>query len=139
VAARTFPEAPDLRVANLRVEIAVHIVALIDDMVEDADERHLVIADMVDCWLHLDPTVQTGYEDDQHESGPAAFAADYAAAVDRIWLDQVTEEPFTMHDTVTDDLCRAGWRKHIQLIRSRMDRAAPPDLTWLRHIPPGAS
>ncbi|MFF5230697.1 hypothetical protein [Dactylosporangium sp. NPDC000521] len=128
---RPSAESSAIAYALLEVEVAIDVIALIHDVVEDHDDRALVVADIVECWLRLSPKARAEYDSWAPFSGLRWFAGDYTAEVDRASLpaeDAPVSPPFPAD---TDELCYKGWQRHVADLRSRRRTGAPPAAAWL--------
>jgi hypothetical protein len=121
-------------VAKLLLEAAVAVAPLIYDTVEDHDDMCTVVADVVDCWLRLPETVREQYASWPHCWAFLRFADTYVEEVDRAWLADNPVGPFTLHDSITDGLCRDGWRAHVDQLQRRREADEPPNAEWLQRF-----
>jgi hypothetical protein len=113
-----------LETANLRVEAALDVIPLIYRVVEDHHSRMVVITDIVDCWLSLDPAVRKEYERQRARNAPVGrFGADYVDAVTQ----GVPESPPTL-----DCL---QWLIHTATAQKRRILGEPPSSEWLGRFP----
>jgi hypothetical protein len=124
----------ELELVNLRADVALEIRGLIGDMVEDIEARRIVVADIVECWTRLEPSVREAYENVRRPSGIAGLVDDYVEEVDRIWLAALDAEPFTPHDHVIDELGRLAWCIHIAQVQWRNILRKPPPSDWLAKL-----
>jgi hypothetical protein len=121
----------ELELANLRTQVAVDIGGILGDMVEDVTARCIIVADIVECWARLEPSVRDAYDNRRGHAGIAGFGGDYADEVDRVWRAAVDAEPFTLHDHVIGELSRLAWCIHIAQIQWRNVLGQPPPTEWL--------
>jgi hypothetical protein len=121
----------ELEIATLRTEVAVDLAPLVDDMLEDHDACLLVVHDIVTCWLRLPASVREAYGSWPKHRPLSRFVSDYVDEIDRAWLVGCEVEPFTLHDTVSDQRCRNGWLRHEAEVRARAAADEPPSDAWL--------
>lgn len=125
----------ELELANLRTQVAVDIGGILGDMVEDVSARHIVVADIVECWARLEPPIRASYQYRRSNSGIGGFSSDYAEEVDRTWRAAVDTAPCTLHDQVIGELSRLAWCIHIAHAQWRNLLDQPPPTEWLARFP----
>ncbi|MEV0131166.1 hypothetical protein AB0H83_22205 [Dactylosporangium sp. NPDC050688] len=120
--------------ALLQVQVAIEVVPLIADVVEDHEDRVLVVADIVDCWLRLPQSARAAYDSWSPFSGLRWFAGDYADEVDQLSVaaSDVSYSPASIANAET--LCRKGWRRHVDDLRRRRSSGTPPPVSWLERF-----
>ena len=85
------PGGDELTVAQQRLEVAVALVGMITDEVEAIDERHLIVADVVDRWRALTAQERATYGNDRLSfSRLTQFAWDY---VDLVETSDIENDP----------------------------------------------
>ena len=124
----------ELEIATLRTEVAIDLAPLVDDMLENHDGCLLVVHDIVACWLRLPVSVREAYASWPNCRPLSRFVSDYVDEIDRAWLAGCDVEPFSLHDTVTDQRCRDGWIRHEAQVRARAAAGQPPSDAWLERF-----
>jgi hypothetical protein len=125
----------ELELARLRLDVALDVVSLLDRVVEEHEGRSVVVNDIVECWLRLDPAVREQYNGLGVVSGLAAFGGEYVDVVDRSWSEFIGVDPYTLHDSVTERLGYFRWQTHIAQVRRRVAAGLPPERDWLAGFP----
>jgi hypothetical protein len=120
--------------ALLQVEVAIDVVPLISDVVEDHDDRALVVADIVECWLRLPPSARAAYNSWSPFPGLRWFAGDYTEEVDRASVVVADDSYSATSIAQAERLCWEGWRRHVRDLRCRRRAAAPPATSWLQRF-----
>ncbi|HSW66087.1 MAG TPA: hypothetical protein VLI54_03035 [Bacillota bacterium] len=124
----------ELEVANLRTAAAIDFAPLVDDMLEDHDACLVVVDDIVACWLRLPASVREAYASWPNCRPLSRFVSDYFDEIDRAWLVDCQVESSALHDSVKEEKCHAGWRRHAAQVRARAAAAEPPSDVWLERF-----
>lgn len=127
----------ELNQANLRTEVALHVVPLIHRLVEDRQARGIVVADIAACWLKLSPEVQNTYQSRSHDATSAVghFASDYFMEAIDGWLPKQTLTATDLHEKETSEMDRLQWSIHIAQVQQRNILGKPPHEDWLTRFP----
>jgi hypothetical protein len=127
----------ELEAANLRTAVALEVVPLIDNLVEDLTGRSIVVADIVDCWLRLEPTVHKQYGDTSNVAASAVgnFAADYANEATDAWQSHETLKRAEMFHPEAEQMGRLQWNIHIAQVQQRTILGESPSQEWLKRFP----
>ena len=120
-------------VTRLCLDVALDVAPLISDVVEHAEERRLVVRDVVDCWLRLPPSVRDAYSSQAAHTGLELFGGDYVEEVDRAWLTNHTD-PYQIPTALAEYLPYLGWQHHVARLQERVRHASPPDSAWLERF-----
>jgi hypothetical protein len=134
-----------VRQARLQTEVAIDVVPLIADVVEDHDARRLVVQDIVVCWMLLPSAVQAAYAEPRFTIGPLAtdepkcpaisrFIDDYVDEVDRIWTAKTPPEGCLSRAELRTR-CREGRYDFVESICERATAEQSPPAEWLARFP----
>src|SRR5262249_12168667 len=110
---------------------------LIDDLGGRPHRCSIVVADIVDCWLRLEPTVHKQYEDTSNVAASAVgnFAADYANEAPDAWQSHETSKRAEMFHIESEQVGRLQWNIHIAQVQQRTILGEPPSQDWLKRFP----
>lgn len=134
----------ELERTQLAAEVAIDLVPLLDSMVESHDARRLVVDDMVECWLRLEPAVRKGYSLQVGLAEPpdppvhgllSCFVEHYVDNVEHDIFAAPSWSP-TFLGKRADQFCRDGWMDFEDALRARLAAGEPPPDEWLVRFPP---
>jgi len=134
-----------LEQARLRADVAVDLIPLIDEMVDDHDVRMVVVNDVTACWLLLPATVRAGYAKPRYDVKPRRsdgpdrlpvswFVHDYVNEVDRAWK-AASPPASTLTNTEREEWHLTGWYDFVAGICERTAAGEPPPAQWLARFP----
>jgi len=121
----------ELCIADLRTRVAVDLAPLISTVVEDADSRLVIVADVVDCWLRLPADVRALYDTPKTYAGLPRFVGDYVDGIDCAWVRRHDGDPDEVDYADAEQRCYLDWREHEAEVRRRRTAGEPPSEEWL--------
>lgn len=132
VAALTGGALSELEVAHLRTCVAIELIPLIDDMIEDGDSdgRLALVGDVVDCWLRLPQHIRDSYDKELRYGGLSRFVGDYIDVIEAGGF----QDPDDLTEDEAEERCRRKWQQHQADVQRRQLAGEPPSDVWLQRI-----
>ena len=127
---------------HLRAELALTLAPLVAGVVPEPDDRGVLVADAVACWLALPAAASEHYQRLHRGSITALewFGWDYLALTEQTVTDHLPTPDQLPAEADEDQVILDAWVAHIQTIRPQLATGTRPAADWLAQFPvPGGT